>query len=341
MYPTSTLKSVRQYQQEMSSWLEIHIHLNPNLIYTGYKCMLLIWKCGALDQNLFHSLWPPTKKLFVKTRSGFPGGRMEGCTPNCLYTVSNLGSCGWAFQRAAWGGLCTWAFLLPKTAKERPSFYSASWRWIWGLSFCRDPAWGEALGGVSPKGSVLLPRCAGGRWSGAVSTALRRAFRAMSRITVTTSSAIMFGFLVVRKFFLPCPPRLLVLVYLRGYKIYFRLTFNSTSAPLSLSSSQNMMALASLPLNTHVTPVPKASPQWFQCRHCSRDIQWRIDFCWPLSYLTSFSRFSETMKGMCYTQSNLKQYSCLIFKGRKWKYNISSPAIASEGRDHVMALTRT
>lgn len=89
MRPTSALKSVRQNQQELSSWLQIHIHLNPNLTYSGYKCMLLVWKLVPL-------LVTSHKTFSVISRSGFTGGRMEGCTPCCLYPVSTLGSYGWA-----------------------------------------------------------------------------------------------------------------------------------------------------------------------------------------------------------------------------------------------------
>lgn len=340
MYPTSALKSVRQNQQLMSSWLQIHIHLNPNLIYSGYDINACFWSENVVPLTKTCSTPCDLPQKVICDNQEWISWRQDGglqpilpvhCVWSGLMWVGGVKGC---LRRTVHLGLSALQDC------QRKSFIL---HYLLEVDLGNEILQGSSLRrgtgeGFSPRGVWCCPVVLRGRWSGAVSTALRRTFQAVSRLAVTTKSTIMFGFLEVRKICLPCPPRFLLLVQLRGYKIYFRLTFNSTSAPLSLSSSQNMWLLPAFLWTLMYPPVPKASPQRFQCRHCSRDSQWRIDFCWPLSYLTSFSRFSETMKGTCYTQSNLKQYSCLIFKGIKWKCNINSPAIASEGRDHLMAL---
>lgn len=204
-------KVLEKINRKMSSWLQIHIHLSPNLIYSGYKCMLLIWKCGALDQTLFHSLWRPTKSYLW-----LPGvDLLEAGWSTAPHTPCTL-CLIWA--PVGTGGLleedyALWPFCSPRLPKK--DLHSA----LPVGSGCGDRAFAEIQpeerhwAGVSSKESVMWPCCAKGEveW-GCLSTALTRAFQAVSRLMVTTSSAIIFGFLEVRKICLPCPPRLLLLV---------------------------------------------------------------------------------------------------------------------------------
>lgn len=50
----------------------------------------------------------------------------------------------------------------PQDCQRKPPFFSASWKWIWGLSFCRNPGEERHWAGVSSKGSGMLSCCAKG-----------------------------------------------------------------------------------------------------------------------------------------------------------------------------------
>lgn len=143
--------------------LQIHVYLNPNLIYSGYKGMLLIWKCDALAQSLFHSLWPPTKLICDNQEWIYwrEDGGVAPHTPCILHAI-------WA--HVGRDGLCKglleenfalWPFLFLKTPKEGPS--SLLWLLKAGGG-CRGWAFEEIqpgerhwAGGAS-KGSVMLLR---------------------------------------------------------------------------------------------------------------------------------------------------------------------------------------
>lgn len=145
----------------------------------------------------------PHKELFVLSRSGFTGGRTEGCTPCSLYTVGMDGLCK---------GLCP--FCSPRLPEKDLPLYSVSWKCICGIWAFAEVQPAERPGqAFPPREWDVLPLCAKRKKElGCLSTALRTAHQAVSRLTVTSSSAVMFGSLEVRKNCLTCPPRLLLLV---------------------------------------------------------------------------------------------------------------------------------
>lgn len=193
----------------MSSWLQIRIHLNPNLIYSAYKCMLLIWNVVPLTKPCSTPCDVP-RKVICDNQEWICWRQDAPHTPCTLCLI-------WA--HVGTGGLCKglleedYALCSPRPPKK--DLHSAlpagsgSGDWAFAEIQPEERHWA----GVSSKESVMWPCCAkwGVEW-GCLSTTLTRAFQSVSRLMVTTSSAIMLGFLEGRKMCLPCPPRLLLLV---------------------------------------------------------------------------------------------------------------------------------
>lgn len=140
-------------------------------------------------------------------------------------------------------------------------------RRLWGLSFWRDPARREALGrgcfqGERDVAEGWLWRCSpfalrgrdrGGCLSTAIGTAHHAYVQAYSYIQLCNNVWFFRG---EQNLCAVSPKTPLTLLAERIQNLflstYSRFAFNSTSAALSFSSSQNVLALASLPLNAHV-----------------------------------------------------------------------------------------